>query len=126
LNDPAATCAATTVITTTAFLGQSKTFAISAPGFGLFLYVFAAIRRRKNWLRLGYIAVLVVALFSCSNGTQDGEQGANNTHNTGGALLLNYTLGNLTPGSTYYWKVIVSDNNNGASVSEIRKFTTQN
>ena len=121
LNDPTVNCAPVSV-TTTALLGQVKIFASSAPGFGLLLYVFGVCRRRKNWLKLVYIMVIAATLFSCSNGTQDSEPGKNPL----GSDLISYKITNLNPGATYYWKVIVSDNNGGVSNSEIQKFTTHN
>lgn len=117
LDDPTAACAPTTVMTTVA----QANAAIGVPGFGMFLYVLGATRRRKNWLRLICSAVIAATLFSCSNGTQDVEPVVNTP-----SKLLSHKLTNLMPGSSYYWKVIVSDNDGGVTKSEVRRFITQN
>jgi len=124
LDDPTVTCAPTTVITT-AFFGRTNIYAISAPGVGLFLYVFGAKRRRKNWPKLIYIGIFAATLISCSNGTENAVPGNNNVLPPVMSELLSYKLTNLNPGVTYYWKVIVSDNSNGVAESVIQKFATK-
>jgi len=125
LDDPTVNCSSTTVITT-ASLGHVNNFSITDSGIGLFFYVLGAVRRRKYWLKLIWLTAIVATLFSCSDGAQDVATEKNKVVPPVVSELLSYKLTNLNPGSTYYWKVIVSDNSNGVAESEIRRFTTQN
>jgi len=124
LNDPTASCAPIGVNGQSATLSYTKVFAWSAPGAGLFLFSFMGGKRRKRWQQGILVTALAITLFACSNGAEEVE------HTTPGYTpsspkLLSYIMSNLQGGSSYYWKIIVSDNDGGSSVSEIRNFATK-
>lgn len=123
-DDPTANCSPVDVNNSLAVLSTPTLKAMSAPGIGLFLFGFMTNRRRRNWFKIALAASIALTLFACSNGAEESVS-------TGGGFkpsapqLLSYTDTNLQAGKTYYWKVMVSDDSTGHSVSEIRSFVTK-
>ncbi len=52
-------------------------------------------------------------LVSCGGGDNNGSD------------EVSYTVSELSPGTTYHWKVVADDGNGGRAESEVRNFTTQ-
>lgn len=80
--------------------------------FGIMLAP-AAGRKRKIALLIPALLAAAVFLASCGgNGGATSEPG------------VSYTATGLSPGTTYYWKVVATDANGASSESDVRSFTT--
>jgi hypothetical protein len=71
-------------------------------------------RSRKAMLIVVTLLLMGVSFVAC-NGDDGGGVPAEMTH----------TVTGLTPGTTYFWKVVADDGRGGQTSSEIRSFTTQ-
>ena len=73
-------------------------------------------RRRKTWLMFGLVMIISFSFVSCG-----GSGGGGTTTTT----ELSYTVSDLNPETTYYWKVAATDANSDSTPSEIREFVTE-
>ncbi len=96
-----------------------------ATGLLLFGVVFAGdARRRRIALLAGVIILTAMLLLSCGKGTVS-DVGSNVSGETDTAIL-SYTVDGLSPGTTYSWQVVASDDKGAASLSYERSFSTGN
>ncbi len=96
--------------------GSSRGALLAGAG-GLLAFALAAGRRRRRAALL-LPGVLLLLLFACNGGgggSSSGEQGE----------PVSYTLSDLAPATTYYWKVVSEDSRSGAVESAVRSFTTR-
>jgi hypothetical protein len=98
-------------------------------GLGAGLMLFGAMfsgdisRRRKILLLIAGMILSLSLLTSCGGG--GGGGGSSSGGNTSSKNEVTYTVTDLNPGTTYYWKVVAVDSNGGSSASATGEFNTR-
>jgi hypothetical protein len=83
--------------------------------------VFAGSRKGRKGLLLLIVIVLLttgITLASCGGGSSS-------TPSPSPTNEISYTMTNLSPGTTYYWKVVADDSKGGTTASQVWSFSTQ-
>lgn len=100
-----------TVITTYASFGIL--------GLILVLLLLGGFRRKKLGLLIAVTAITVLLFITC------GKKESTIVTPSATEDEVGYTVAELTPGTTYFWKVIADDGNGGTASSEIWSFMTE-
>ncbi len=90
--------------------------------------VFSGVYCKKRKLALLVVLILIAAMFIVSCGSTSEESSSCEHPLVPDVNLQNeiaYELSGLKSGTTYYWKVVVTDENDSKVHSETRSFTTQ-
>ena len=101
----------------------NKQFYFAGSGLSLLIVGFVlagGVRdKRKIVLLLTIMVLSTVLLMSC------GSSGGGDDNSTPPNNEISQSVSGLKQGITYYWKVVVDDNNGGTVESEVRSFTTK-
>lgn len=103
---------------------ENKDIFYAGTGVGLLLFGVVLVGgvkgRRKIALLIAMIMIAAMIAVSCGGGDGNG-----NGDDGGTSDEVSYTVLGLNTSTTYYWKVIAKDGNEGETESEMRSFTTQ-
>ncbi len=123
--------ASTSPDTSSGNTAYANTFGVGALPGTLLLMGFAVVgalpKRKRDALMIALLITGSLFLSQCGGGGEDSglaNPGTGKTPITGGNTIY-YTVTNLQPATTYYWKVVASDSRDQQTESEIRSFTTK-
>lgn len=102
-----------------------RVFAFGGTGSGLLLLGLLGANRRKRWQQVLILVTAIIFLGACSKAAEESQQAVAASFNKEAPEVITHVASQLNPATTYYWKIIVNDENGGEVESAIRNFVTK-